>query len=782
MAHQPSARPAVPPPSQAASNAAAALQGANLAFARTTAPRPIPPAKRVPPNGALYAAATASTRDRSRSRSPAPSQSRQTTGGTDGTTEHARWPRLASSPPPAARLSPSSAAKPTSYDTKSPSYIAATLAASRSASPSPNANTPVPGLPAVARRRTSVNSLSGGSSLDLPDTSSIAPTTNLISMFERRDDNGGGDDDDDVEPTKKKTPVRRPTAMRRVPQLRAMTPEREISPQGRRTPPVRDSGSPATEETTPTARPKPRVKPKLRPMTPERQMSPDRREPGSPLRSEITPPSKPKPHVKARPPGPPETGARLRPPETQAEEEAAAKPRAPSPPKPMRAVMAPLRLTQRHAPETQSPQPQKGQPVPDDLLRPSAPETTTKTDRSNRQALAAKPKPPPSLPPTPSSLEPVVVPKTRKHRPESIEMPPPRIISRSETAVLSPVPTRPASQAKLRPPTPPQPRGASSTAKPAGPPPRATAPLPVNDANLAALSNGRRVSTTARPTTSGTSSSNETFVSASSTQTPRPASPVPRRELPPRPSSTTSMPVGSPTRPYTPSFPRRHPAAASTSSLPLHSLSNAIMAGSLAAARLTPSNTGASGHSPAPPLPRRHHAKSPRLRQTLRQPPAQSDDEETRRKKKHHGSHSNKKHFHHEGARRRWREEITPRERKRYEALWASNRGLLHDKMPPGPRAAAAADLVLNVVVREIWRRSRLPDDELGEVWDLVVGQSAGALPPGMLGKQEFVVGTWVVDQRLKGRKIPAKVGASVWDSAKGVRVWTPKAKEARRK
>ncbi|PNH45680.1 hypothetical protein VD0003_g9165 [Verticillium dahliae] len=782
MAHQPSVRPAVPPPSQAASNAAAALQGANLAFARTTASRPIPPAKRVLPNGALYAAATASIRDRSRSRSPAPSQSRQTTGGTDGTTEHARRPRLASSPPPPARLSPSSAAKPTSYDTKSPSYIAAPLAASRSASPSPNANTPVPCLP-VARRRTSVNSLSGASSLDLPDTSSIAPTTNLISMFERREDEDNGNGDD-VEPMKKRTPVRRPTAMRRVPQLRAMTPEREISPQGRRTPPVRDPGSLATEETTPTARAKPRVKPKLRPMTPERKMSPDRREPGSPLRSELTPPSNPNPHVKARP-GLAETEARPRPVETQAGEEAAAKPRAPSPPKPMRAVMAPLRLTQRHAPETRPPQPQKGQRVPDVSLRLGAPETATKADRSNGQALAAKSKPPPSLPPTlpptPSSPKPVLVPKTRKHRPESIEMPPPRIISRSATAVLSPVPTRPASQAKLRPPTPPQPRGASSTAKPAAPP-RATAPLPVNDANLAALSNGRRVSTIARPTTSGTSSSNETFVSASSTQTPRPASPIPRRELPPRPSSTTSMPVGSPTRPYTPSLPRRHPAAVSTSSLPLHSLSNAIMAGSLAAARLTPSNTSASGHSPAPPLPRRHHAKSPRLRQTLRQPAAQSDDEETRRKKKHHGSHSNKKHFHHEGARRRWREEMTPRERKRYEALWASNRGLLHDKMAPGPRAAAAADLVLNVVVREIWRRSRLPDDELGEVWDLVVGQSAGALPPGMLGKQEFVVGTWVVDQRLKGRKIPAKVGASVWDSAKGVRVWTPKAKEARRK
>ncbi|CRJ82804.1 hypothetical protein BN1723_000787 [Verticillium longisporum] len=763
MAHQPSVRPAVPPPSQAASNAAAALQGANLAFARTTAPRPIPPAKREP--------------------QPQPSPVPEPADDRRHRRHHRARPPASSRLEPAARLSPSSAAKPTSYDTKSPSYIAATLAASRSASPSPNANTPVPCLP-VARRRTSVNSLSGASSLDLPDTSSIAPTTNLISMFERREDEDNGNGDD-VEPMKKRTPVRRPTAMRRVPQLRAMTPEREISPQGRRTPPVRDPGSLATEETTPTARAKPRVKPKLRPMTPERKMSPDRREPGSPLRSELTPPSNPNPHVKARP-GLAETEARPRPVETQAGEEAAAKPRAPSPPKPMRAVMAPLRLTQRHAPETRPPQPQKGQRVPDVSLRLGAPETATNADRSNSngQALAAKSKPPPSLPPTPpttSSPKPVLVPKTRKHRPESIEMPPPRIISRSATAVLSPVPTRPASQAKLRPPTPPQPRGASSTAKPAAPP-RATAPLTVNDANLAALSNGRRLSTTARPTTSGTSSSNETFVSASSTQTPRPASPIPRRELPPRPSSTTSMPVGSPTRPYTPSFPRRHPAAVSTSSLPVHSLSNAIMAGSLAAARLTPSNTGASGHSPAPPLPRRHHAKSPRLRQTLRQPAAQSDDEETRRKKKHHGSHSNKKHFHHEGARRRWREEMTPRERKRYEALWASNRGLLHETMLPGPRAVGAADLVLNVVVREIWRRSRLPDDELGEVWDLVVGQSAGALPPGMLGKQEFVVGTWVVDQRLKGRKIPAKVGASVWDSAKGVRVWTPKAKEARRK
>jgi hypothetical protein len=80
---------------------------------------------------------------------------------------------------------------------------------------------------------------------------------------------------------------------------------------------------------------------------------------------------------------------------------------------------------------------------------------------------------------------------------------------------------------------------------------------------------------------------------------------------------------------------------------------------------------------------------------------------------------------------------------------------------------------VVNVVVREIWSRSRLPADELAEVWDAVDRGSKG-----MLAKQEFVVGMWLIDQRLRGRKIPAKVGQSVWDSAKGsVRVMGPKGK-----
>jgi hypothetical protein len=70
------------------------------------------------------------------------------------------------------------------------------------------------------------------------------------------------------------------------------------------------------------------------------------------------------------------------------------------------------------------------------------------------------------------------------------------------------------------------------------------------------------------------------------------------------------------------------------------------------------------------------------------------------------------------------------------------------------------ADLVVNVVVRDIWARSRLPADELAEVWELVDRAGRGAL-----GRDEFVVGLWLIDQRLRGRKIPARVGQSVWES-----------------
>jgi hypothetical protein len=158
--------------------------------------------------------------------------------------------------------------------------------------------------------------------------------------------------------------------------------------------------------------------------------------------------------------------------------------------------------------------------------------------------------------------------------------------------------------------------------------------------------------------------------------------------------------------------------------------------------------------------------------------PASTEPEEDR-----HKSHKHKlsrgKHAHHEGSRKKWRDEVTPRERKRYEAVWASNRGML---LPPTAASSSSVnittggghrdstELVANIIVRELWRRSRLPEDELAEVWDLVDRHKSG-----WLGRQEFVVGMWLIDQRLKGRKIPRKVSDSVWSSANGVRVMKPK-------
>jgi hypothetical protein len=127
--------------------------------------------------------------------------------------------------------------------------------------------------------------------------------------------------------------------------------------------------------------------------------------------------------------------------------------------------------------------------------------------------------------------------------------------------------------------------------------------------------------------------------------------------------------------------------------------------------------------------------------------------------------HPNK---HHEGTRKRWRDQITERERKRYEGVWAANKGVLLP-LPTKDRNGVVDDEdpsvdVLNLVVREIWMRSRLPEHVLEEVWALVDGREVGRLT-----RIEFVVGLWLVDQRLKGRKLPTRVSDSVWTSARGL-------------
>lgn len=212
----------------------------------------------------------------------------------------------------------------------------------------------------------------------------------------------------------------------------------------------------------------------------------------------------------------------------------------------------------------------------------------------------------------------------------------------------------------------------------------------------------------------------------------------------------------------------------SHSAATIDSLANAIVASSLASSRAaSPSKSGPYSMHPPPPPPRRsphkhlfHNNKetsrppSPGrqgvLRTTMRKPRVEEEDEgEARRKKRAHlmKKHPNK---HHEGDRKRWRDEITERERKRYEAVWASNKGIY---MPPGLEGS-----VCSLVVRDIYSRSRLHSDVLEEVYALMDRKQIGCLE-----REEFVVGLWLIDQRLKGRKLPIRVSDSVWKSVGGL-------------
>lgn len=218
-------------------------------------------------------------------------------------------------------------------------------------------------------------------------------------------------------------------------------------------------------------------------------------------------------------------------------------------------------------------------------------------------------------------------------------------------------------------------------------------------------------------------------------------------------------------------------------------LADAIIASSLASSRATsPAKSDlrpmlrTRSRSYSLMHPHRHHeqqadSSSPRaMKHTLRQNSGRSEDKgaETVKRGRHHFMRKHV-HKHHEGDRKRWRDRVTERERKRYEGVWAANRGLYTFWGSPAvdfgepAKPTPEADLVTNVIVRDIWERSRLPRDVLEEIWDLVARDEAKALQ-----RDEFVVGMWLVDQRLKGRKNPTKVSPSVWASvryASGVKI-----------
>ncbi|KAJ5746058.1 hypothetical protein N7520_011240 [Penicillium odoratum] len=265
-------------------------------------------------------------------------------------------------------------------------------------------------------------------------------------------------------------------------------------------------------------------------------------------------------------------------------------------------------------------------------------------------------------------------------------------------------------------------------------------------------------------------------------------------KIPPLPSrSTASSRASIPKTLHTPSPLRPTPSMVSISGLSHNSsssgqdetgvmneeaLSNAIVASSLASARASPMPKA------PPPPPRRRRARSllalthspksdlsrtpspPKgMPMTLRGIPKDGEADPNRRHKKHL-LHKHP-HKHHEGDRKRWRREVTEKERKRYEGVWASNKGLL---IPPELKLSGTekwpppSEMVLNLVVREIWSRSRLPSAVLEQVWTLVDHQKIG-----LLTKDEFVVGMWLIDQQLKGRKLPVNVPDSVWDSVRYV-------------
>lgn len=244
--------------------------------------------------------------------------------------------------------------------------------------------------------------------------------------------------------------------------------------------------------------------------------------------------------------------------------------------------------------------------------------------------------------------------------------------------------------------------------------------------------------------------------------------------------------------------------------LPRHLTGDSVRAASLAPSRIA---SPALKTPPIPPAPRRGRRKSlpppPKagLRETMRKPlKTAAKDISPQRRKPHLVKHH--PHKHSEGERRRWRHFVTESERRRYEGLWAANKGvLLADKntglaittVPPSSRMKShgphnfqqqqhvwsstpnytelLADCIDSLIARDIWARSRLPFDHLADVWDLVDRGEKGRL-----SRDEFVVGTWLVDQSLKGRKLPSKVQDEVWQSVRrlGVQIQPVNKGEAR--
>lgn len=625
--------------------------------------------------------------------------------------------------------SPQAADANSKLDAKTnPSLIAATLAASRSVSPS------------AANRKVRHAGADGDV---VVDAAPIPPTTSLISMFE-------GKDEDEEVPVVKTTPVRKQHKQKLV---REVSPAAKIPASAVALPKFATAAArPKRQSPSPVARQAPKEAP-VTPVavkTPSSAMTPVSAKPKKMLTPQaVADAASAKPCVAAASPSvkTPTKPKHL----SQPKEKSTAEPKPVHPEKTVRDTS--LKVEPKHLRQP------KEKPTPE----PKPVKVNSEKKARDTPTLKVKPKP-------------VTIPRS--------ESPTPPLISRSTTVVLSPKPRR-VVKAALRSSSPPdvilkptievqsppivlkpavqvQSPPVAEPIKLASPQPKA-APTPPQPRRSQRLVKS--------PVNGGRDGGNSDTMSASpavismyglpiSTKAP-----ISRASPPPLPGRRDSV-ASAPSSPSHEPQRRLKIKTPAVDQLQLNSLTSAIMAGSLASSRLTPQNSG----SPMPPLlPKRQ--KSPHLLQTLRRPPSSDSDENERQKNlgnhHRHKLHSSR-HQHHEGSRRRWRDKITDRERKRYEAVWASNRGLLLTDASPsssvvGNIGTELSECVVNVVVRELWQRSRLPDDELGEAWDLVDREGRGYLT-----RPEFVVGMWLVDQRLKGRKLPTRVGDSVWTSAYG--------------
>jgi hypothetical protein len=110
-------------------------------------------------------------------------------------------------------------------------------------------------------------------------------------------------------------------------------------------------------------------------------------------------------------------------------------------------------------------------------------------------------------------------------------------------------------------------------------------------------------------------------------------------------------------------------------------------------------------------------------------------------------------------------------EKKRYEGVWAANKGIhlplfMTESNFEENKNGDPNQEIHGFVVRGLWRRSRLADHTLEEIWKLVDRTSNGTLD-----REGFLAGMWLVDQCLYGRKLPLKLDSKIWNSVSRLNV-----------